>query len=218
MIKIMRVLGVLVVSSILFSACAAERGTGLVRPGLEAEARKGYTPNRTNRVAVFPLVAERESDVATEQLASLTERLVQSLEAGTSLELENVTSKEKVKQLSHKQAMETGTLREKAQRFGKAIGSQGVLYGIVTSYQERSSRFGGDTLAHASFRLWLIDTETGELLWLANFDKREQPLSENLFRVQDAFKGGIGYRSVVDLFDNGFREVAQDLERLRRST
>src|SRR5690606_18309868 len=99
---------------------------------------------------------------------------------------------------------------------GRALGAQGALFGVVNQYEESDgSRYGASRASAVSFKLWLLDLSTNQVVWQATYQNREQSLTENLFRVGQALKDGVGFKSSIQLAENGFRDAAEALEAVR---
>ena len=106
--------------------------------------------------------------------------------------------------------------RRKAIEFGKRLKVDAVIFGIIERYNEESGgRFGSNDPASVNFTLWLLNPQTNEVLWSATYEKRERPLSENLFRLPQEMKTGVGYESSAKLLKTGFAQAVAALERLR---
>ena len=63
----------------------------------------------------------------------------------------------------------------------------------------------------------VIDVSSGATLWSASFDKTQKPLTSNLFQASSAFKQGLRFKNVQDLFSEGFKQAATNLQELRNT-
>lgn len=188
-------------------------GTKVQRAPLTTEQNKNFKPLQVNSVAVFPLRGEEQANAMP---PTVHESLVSSFERKTSLEILNRTQAAKAGDELAKLENKAQALRQSAAEFGKALGAQGVLFGIVTHYNPSSgSKFGADSLASTGFRLWLIEPRTLQTLWTASYENSEQPLSENLFRLGEKVKTGVGFRDADELLKIGFESAAEELEKTR---
>jgi len=188
-------------------------GTKLQRAPLTTELGKNFQPLKVNSIVLLPLRGDEE---ASTMPANVHELLVSAFERKTSMEILNRTQAAKTAdELSHAEN-KAQALRQTAADFGRAMGAQGVLFGIVTHYNLSSgSKFGADSLASTGFRLWLIDPRNSQTLWTASYENTEQPLSENLFRLGEKVKSGVGFRDADELLKTGFEAAAEELERSR---
>lgn len=196
--------------------CASSQGAATpraTRGPLTTELSKGFQPVRVNAVAIYPLYSE-DSDKQLPQ--NVTEMLLAALEQKTSLEILNRSQGARLAQELRRVENKAQALRQTAAEFGKSVGAQGVLYGLVTHYNPSSgSKFGADSLASTGFRLWLIDPMNGRTLWTVTYQNTEQPLSENLFRLGEKMREGVGFRDADELLKSGFLQAAEELEGLR---
>ena len=187
-------------------------------PSLTVDASKHFVPLRVNVIAVMPLEADTASNLLPNSFSELNQSLVQAVQRGTSLEITNVTRTEAMNNAVKGVAGSAVSMRERACQVGKAVQAQGVLFGVVTKYEESSgSRFGADKLARAGFRLWLVEPATNKLLWTASYENEEQPLSDNLLRLREKVRSGVGFRSATELAKFGFDSAAKDLQSRRES-
>jgi len=149
----------------------------------------------------------------------LNERLLGAFERKTSLDLINRSERERSDKEIKKAQSVPQSLKAQSALAGKAVNAQGVLFGVVTNFEESSgSRYGADRLAAAGFKLWLIDPKTLELLWTASYENAEEPLSENLFRLGEKMKSGVGFRTADELMQLGFDAAADEIESLRHAS
>lgn len=205
--------GVVALSGVGCSSYSPTGGTKVQQPALRTDQARGFKPLLINSLAVMPFTP---STLAADYPPTLDDDFLNALEQRTSLALLNHSERAKVEEALKASAGVGPTAAQRASAFGKNVGAQGVLYGTVTKYQQSSgSKYGAEQLAAAGFRLWLIDPTSGQVLWSASYDNTEQPLSENLFRLGEKMKSGVGFRSADELMRLGFSSVADELQRLR---
>lgn len=203
------------------AACSQRPGAAnpqpIVQHPLTSEVSKFFQPLRINTVYIYPLEAGLSLRDKTTPLDLMQKQLLDAFQSTTSLELVNTgTGAEKVSKLEQGSKKSAKALKMRAIEIGKAVDAQGVLYGVVNRYRHGISSGGG--YAAVSFKLWLIEPRSGDVLWSATFEHTEESLSENLLKIKDAMKKGFRFRSVEEISQFGFQEAAKELERLRVSS
>ncbi len=209
---------------LLFFVCALFACTPSGSPGqngvvrrspLTSESAKQFQAVRVNSILVMPLSGSAPGEPIS---PGLTELLMGSLERKTSLDLVNRSDRDRATNEIRKAQTLPQALKAQSALAGKALDAQGVLYGVITNYEESSgSRLGADRLASAGFKLWLIDPKTSQTLWTASYENAEEPLSENLFRLGEKMRSGVGFRTADELIQLGFDAAADELESLRHT-
>ncbi|MFN8389163.1 MAG: hypothetical protein U0136_02595 [Bdellovibrionota bacterium] len=214
---------VIIFSALVSLGCTAdssEHHNALVKPPLTTDSSKNFKPLRVNEIAVLPLAATPTPGSAVEiSTDSLDQAQLDSLQRHTSLGIVNLSHPNEAKAAFAKVQHSAVSIRDRAVAVGQALHVQGVLYGVVTRYEESTgSRYGAEKLAKAGFKLWLVDPQTNTLLWTASYENAEQPLSDNLFRLREKVNtGGVGFRSAMELAKLGFDSVAKELEAKRQA-
>jgi len=105
-----------------------------------------------------------------------------------------------------------GPLPSRARDLGKALGSDGVLFGTVSRYQERvGSEYGATQAAAVTFTLSLVSVSTGKLLWTGKFDETQQPLSSNLLNWWQFWRGGPRWFTAEEFAHLGIERLLDDL-------
>jgi hypothetical protein len=95
-----------------------------------------------------------------------------------------------------------------AQKFGKKLEVDYVLVGTVWRYLDRK---GGpaavETPASVGFALYLIEVNTGILLWNDSFSETQRSLSENILVAKDFFEMGAKWLTADELALYGVKEL-----------
>lgn len=199
-------------------ACSGYSVTGgpgpVYKQPFQASVQPNFKPLKLNVVAVLPL--QQQSTGPTNSFSSTSEQLTQSLLASlnlnTELHLLNHTSQQVVNDSIETVLRASGSMRNKAKKLGESVEAQAVLYGL---YQAGGSGRAEENTS-ASFSLWLLDLDQDEVVWTGTYEKRNRPLSDNLFGSKYALKKGIRYRSAPELFKEGFDYAAKSLQSYRR--
>jgi hypothetical protein len=98
------------------------------------------------------------------------------------------------------------------QKVGRNLGANLMLLGTVWRYLDREGSPAGATRpASVAFDMYLLDVESGTLLWSANFDETQRSLSENILDASVFFKRGAKWLSASELADYGVREIVKKL-------
>jgi hypothetical protein len=164
----------------------------------------------------MPLETAVGSRVPSDTLSKLDEMLLDAFEVGTSLEILNTAQPEATQAALRASKKEGLPPISRAQALGESLAAQGTLFGVVSRFEDSDgSRFGASRPSSVGFKLWLFNIERREVVWSASYQNTEQSLSENLFRVKEVLKEGVGFRSSAQLARYGFTEAAKELERQR---
>lgn len=203
-------------SSLSLIGCApgpkSERPKLYEREPLRAVAEPSFRPLRYAEIGILPLQASDPSVVRDETVRELTPALVEAFDAFSSLHVANVERASDVDSATSAVRSLAVAQRDRAHAFGRSAKVDGVLFGQVSRYVESSgSRLGADQSAAVSFSLSLLDVASGKVVWTASFDRRDIPLTENLYRIGEP----IAFQSTRAMADEGFREAAQEFERQR---
>ncbi len=93
-------------------------------------------------------------------------------------------------------------------RAGKLAGADAVLVGHIFRFIERKgNRASVESPASVAFDLHLIRVESGEIIWTANFDQTQRPLSENLMDLGRFFKRGASWITAEELAQGGLEDI-----------
>ena len=74
--------------------------------------------------------------------------------------------------------------------------------------------FGGDQTAEVGIEVVLVSSSEGLKLWQGSYYFKDQPLSNNWFRIGDRLSGGgagMRFRTAPQLFEKGYRELIEQL-------
>lgn len=91
---------------------------------------------------------------------------------------------------------------------GKQAGADAVLIGHIFRFQERQgNRASVVSPASVAFDLHLIDVSSGNIIWTANFDQTQRPLSDNLLELGSFIKRGASWVTAEELAQGGLETV-----------
>jgi hypothetical protein len=91
-------------------------------------------------------------------------------------------------------------------------GADAVLLGELTRWEEREGEtYGSLHAAAVGFRVTLQAAPSGRTLWTAEFDERQQPLSDNVLRAGQYPGGGSRWLTAEELARWGAGEVVRAL-------
>jgi hypothetical protein len=93
-------------------------------------------------------------------------------------------------------------------KIGKAFNAQFVLVGYLYRWQERDGTdYSVKQPASVAFDLYLIRSETGDIIWKGSFDKTQKSLMENLFDFSFFFKGKGKWMTARQLAELGLSKL-----------
>ncbi|VVS94378.1 hypothetical protein [Desulfoluna spongiiphila] len=99
-----------------------------------------------------------------------------------------------------------------------ALAEQGygcVILGRVERYEERiGSDWSVNRPASVAFKMILMDTATGRVLWKGSFDESQQPLSENLLTFKRFVSRKARWVTAADLSETGFKGLVDSMVQL----
>ncbi len=99
-------------------------------------------------------------------------------------------------------------VRQAIARAAREAGAQAVLAGTLFRFRERQgSELGVSKPASIYFGLYLLDAQTGRVVWQGFFDETQTSLSENLLRFSTFFSRGAKWLTAEQLGQSGLREV-----------
>ena len=97
---------------------------------------------------------------------------------------------------------------ETLQKIGQAFSAEAVMLGYIYRWEERrGTDYSVDSPASVAFDLYIMRTEDGAILWKGKFDKKQAPLSENLFDLDTFFKGKGKWMKEEELAEMGLAEM-----------
>ena len=95
-----------------------------------------------------------------------------------------------------------------AKDVGEAVGANLMVLGSVWRYKDlQGSSAGVKKPASVSFDVYLIDVESGNLLWMANFEETQISLTANLLDIKTFFSRGAKWLTANELARFGVKEV-----------
>ena len=107
---------------------------------------------------------------------------------------------------------EADTSRRAAAVLAQERGADAVLLGELTRWEEREGEsYGTFRAAAVGFRVTLQAAPSGRTLWTAEFDERQQPLSDNVLRAGQYPGGGSRWLTAEELARWGAGEIARAL-------
>ncbi len=93
-------------------------------------------------------------------------------------------------------------------KLGRKFDADGVLIGFIYVFRDRvGSGFAVSTPASVSFDLYLLEAQTGRVLWKAGYTRTQQPMSDNLFDIEEYMHGGIKWMTAKELADLGIKKM-----------
>jgi hypothetical protein len=191
----------------------------LIKQPLSVEVSEKFNPARTNVVVVMPLATGATAELDQHTAEQLTEELIRAASAATSMEVVNSRAPEESKKAIEEVMAMPQPERTKAIVLGQKLAVDGVLFGVVNKYVDSSGgALGSNDPGAVSFKLWLVSPKSKEELWTATYEKHEQPLTDNLFRMGQDLRSGVHYESSLQLIRAGFLEAVRALEKARRKT
>jgi hypothetical protein len=104
------------------------------------------------------------------------------------------------------------TPRDIAVRLGRSLGVDHVMVGLVWRYQERvGSAMAATDPASVAFTLFLVEMESGKLVWHDSFDKTQTALTENLLDAPMFLKKGMKWLTAEELSSYGLEKMFKKL-------
>jgi len=145
--------------------------------------------------------------VQVEALEVMTGQLPTALESVFSCRL--ISAKRLAGKLPPAMPQQLGRpVREAIAKAGREVGAQAVLVGTLFRFEERAgSSLAITRAASVSLGLYLIEVETGEVIWQGFFDETQKSLSENLFKIQKFFNRGARWLTAAELGRYGLAEL-----------
>jgi curli biogenesis system outer membrane secretion channel CsgG len=91
---------------------------------------------------------------------------------------------------------------------GKRAGADAVLIGHIFRFVDRKgNRASVESPASVAFDLHLIDVDSGKIVWTANFDQTQRPLSDNLLELGSFIKRKASWVSAEELAQGGLEDI-----------
>ena len=91
---------------------------------------------------------------------------------------------------------------------GIRAGVDAILIGYLYGYSERvGTRLSVQDPASVSFELVLIRVMDGRVLWKGNFQEKQQPLSDDLFKLESFIERGAKWVTAEELASSGLQKM-----------
>ncbi|MBW2199699.1 MAG: hypothetical protein JRF71_02540 [Deltaproteobacteria bacterium] len=98
--------------------------------------------------------------------------------------------------------------RNIAVKTGIALDVDAVVLGYIYRFSQRvGARYSAKFPASVAFDIYLIDVETGRILWRGNFDETQRPLSEDLFQVGTFIKRKGGWITAKEMAHSALDKI-----------
>lgn len=111
-------------------------------------------------------------------------------------------------------SVNTVSLQEQVDILGKQ-GYSCVLLGRMERFEERiGSGWSVNRPASVAFKVLLMETSTGRVIWRGSFDEAQQPLSENLFTLKRFVMRKARWVTAGELAESGFRSLVAAMVRI----
>ena len=211
-----------------FSGCGGYSVTGgpapLVKPPLDVQSSTDFSKMATQNVFVAPIDSVYALDLGPEVKNSLTNSLATAFQANTSADIVNFKAPASTGALAASPAAEIGSLQQfdagrlktRALQAATKASAGAVLYGVVSSCTDAvNNGTPSEGPANVSFHLWMLQVPSGKPLWEAAYGKRDEVLTENVFRFQQALKGSMTRFDCVQRAQDGFVLAAKQFEAQR---
>ncbi|MDD2942904.1 MAG: hypothetical protein PHC51_08075 [bacterium] len=178
-----------------------------------AELQKGVDARAVSPIGVFPVRIAGGKGLDPALAADFSEKLRRRLAAELPSEAFENPARSALRQRALENVLESRLpSHRQAALFGELTGVSSVVYGTINRFGTDASRDMRDLAgASAGFSLWLIEAGSGRILWQCNYTNFNQPLSENLLRIQESAAQGFRYRSSPELLNYGLEKVVADL-------
>ena len=94
---------------------------------------------------------------------------------------------------------------------GRALNADAVFVGYIYRFRERiGTKYSVDSPASVAFDIHLRCVGDGRVLWSAHFDETQQPLSDNLFRLNLFIKRGAKWITAKEMAISGLEDMIDD--------
>ena len=103
-----------------------------------------------------------------------------------------------------------------ATMLGRKLEVDAVLMGMVTRYQSREGKdYAVSQPASVAFKLYLLESKKGDILWSARFDKTQKPLSEDLSNISSFIQGEWRWLTAEELMELGVNQILDKFPGMR---
>ena len=108
-----------------------------------------------------------------------------------------------------------GKSGNQARRLGELVFADGVIFGRVLRFRERVGEdLGAQSPASVAFTLQLVDVKRGDIVWTAEYQETQKPLSANLLAIGDFTRRGAKWLTVEELARDGVRQAVEQLNQM----
>src|SRR5262245_12968396 len=108
-----------------------------------------------------------------------------------------------------------GKSGNQARRLGELVFADGVIFGRVVRFRERVGEdLGAQSPASVAFTLQLVDVKRGDIVWTAEYQETQKPLSANLLAIGDFTRRGAKWLTVEELARDGVRQAVEQLNQM----
>ena len=107
-----------------------------------------------------------------------------------------------------------GEVGRRARRLGELVYADVVLFATVRRFRERvGEELGVKSPASVAFTLYLMDVKRGDIVWSANFEETQRPLSENVFAIGQFAQRGAKWLKAEELAHEGIKKAVNQLHK-----
>jgi TolB-like protein len=201
-------LKIIAIALTLLSGCSFGSGNLQSKRSLDLESR------RIRRIAVLPPETSGAAEQAQSQQNNPPEMLAKQLySAMASLPNWQIVAESEVKQVEQMKPSTTDAAR--LRQIGEMVFADAVVVGRVQRFRERvGDDWGVKSPASVAFVLDLIDVRRGDVIWSAQFDETQKPLSENIFGLGDISQRGVRWLSAEQLMMDGVKKAVGQLHQI----
>jgi PBP1b-binding outer membrane lipoprotein LpoB len=160
-------------------------------------------------VAVLPTAAGYKSGMQEEDEREELRGGVSSLQSAVDAELQksNVSRVVDPSMLQRGTGEVTGGRLGAIKEIGRHLQCEAVLVSTLNRFKRRQgTKYSVDEPASVAFELKLVDTRTGQSLWMSNFNETQQSLLSNMFSFGKAKSRGFTWVTAEELLAGGVHE------------
>lgn len=93
---------------------------------------------------------------------------------------------------------------------GRILDADSVMVGIISEYTDRGgSEWAIESPSTVSFRVEVLSTKDGKVIWETSFKETQQPLFDNLFEIKKFVKRKGKWITADEMAKEGAREIAR---------
>jgi hypothetical protein len=108
-----------------------------------------------------------------------------------------------------------GTTPAEARKLGELVFADAVILGRVLRFRERVGEdLGVSSPASVALALQLLDVKRGDIVWTAEYQETQKPLSENLFGIGDFTRRGAKWLKAEELAKDGVQKAVEQLNQM----